>query len=99
MRRESLELRPPGHPHRDISLNNLASALGDRYDLSGSLEDLEEMLQVHREALELCPPGHPLRDSSLTALANALSKQYDRSGSSADLSPMPSASDTIVQAL
>jgi hypothetical protein len=70
--RESLELRPPGHTSRDISLINLASALLTQFEHIGGAGVLAEAVGLHHESLELCPPDHLNRSSSLSNLANAL---------------------------
>ncbi|KAJ3512641.1 hypothetical protein NMY22_g15273 [Coprinellus aureogranulatus] len=67
--RRALFLRPPGHPDRSQSLNNLASSLSE----TGSPEDLQESISLYRQALELRPPGHPDRSLSLHNLATSLS--------------------------
>jgi hypothetical protein len=67
--REALTLRPPGHPNRSKSLDNLAScSVHTRYKQLGRMEDLEEVITYHREALTLCPPGHPDRSVPSTTL-------------------------------
>ena len=46
LRTKALKRRPPGHPERATSLENLAWALGRRYGRSGSLDDLEACIQL-----------------------------------------------------
>ena len=76
---EALTLRPPGHPDRSMSLNNLANALLAHYKQSGSMEDLEEAITYHHEALTLCPPGHPGHCTSLNNLAIVYLTRYENS--------------------
>ncbi|KAJ2934087.1 hypothetical protein H1R20_g3007, partial [Candolleomyces eurysporus] len=85
LNREALELRPFPHSDRSLSLNNLSSALQDRYQLTRTVADLEEAISLQREALELLPPPHPERWSSLTNLGNALWHRYRRTRTVADL--------------
>jgi tetratricopeptide (TPR) repeat protein len=68
--RESLTLRPPGHPLRDQSLHALARALTTvKYgESSGSISVYEESAGLTREALQLRPEGHPQRRDSLVNL-------------------------------
>ncbi|KAH8111138.1 TPR-like protein [Phellopilus nigrolimitatus] len=70
--RGSLELRPPGHPHRYISLFYLANAI--------RIEDLEETNALCRDALDLLPPGCPLRVAFLRLLAIVVSTRFMRTG-------------------
>jgi CHAT domain-containing protein/tetratricopeptide (TPR) repeat protein len=83
--REALELCPPGHPMRSISLNSLAIHLGDRYDQLGATRDFEEAIVLDREALNLRPQGHPDREKSLNNLAHHLSSRYKELGAMEDL--------------
>ncbi|KAF8436265.1 hypothetical protein L210DRAFT_989995 [Boletus edulis BED1] len=57
--REALELHPPGHPERTISLTWLAIHFNDCYNQLGSIWDLEEAIVLDRDALDLHPHGHP----------------------------------------
>ena len=84
--REALELCPPGHPERHISLSLLGVHLGDRYHQLGSLTDLNEAIVLGREALVLRPPGHPARSMSLNNLATCLSTRFSQLGAIEDLS-------------
>ena len=83
--REALDLRPPGHPDRSMSLNNLAIRLSARYKQLGGVEDLDEAVVLDREALDLRPLGHPDRSSSLNNLAIDLSARYKQLGGLEDL--------------
>ena len=83
--REALSLRPPGHPHRCISLTNLVNAFSTRYKRLGIEEDLEKAITYGQEALTLCPPGHPNRFASLHNLACVVLTRYERSGNPMDL--------------
>ncbi len=74
--KESLALRPVGHPDRPTSLNNLASALQSRCDRLGGVADLDEAILYHTEALKLYPPTHPERLLTLSNLALALKTLY-----------------------
>ena len=49
--REALELCPPGHPQRAVSVAWLAIHLSDRFDQLGARRDLEEAIVFDREAL------------------------------------------------
>jgi len=53
LNREALSLRPPGHPGRQKSLNNLARALKARYDQYGNITDSEEAMHLDRVAHDL----------------------------------------------
>ncbi len=47
--RDTLNLHPPGHPHRPVSLNNISNALRSRHGLFHETGDLEEALSYSRE--------------------------------------------------
>jgi hypothetical protein len=83
LNRRALELCPPGHPNRAVSLNNLADALLSRFKQTGEAALLDEVIALHREALELRPLGHPLRDSSLSNLAVALHTRFKETAEAA----------------
>ncbi|KAI0037312.1 hypothetical protein FA95DRAFT_1529493, partial [Auriscalpium vulgare] len=78
LHREALNLRPPGHPDRSSSLNDLAGAVKTQFEQLGRMRDLEEAILLHREALHLTPPGHYGRLSSLNNLANAVMTQFEQ---------------------
>jgi CHAT domain-containing protein/tetratricopeptide (TPR) repeat protein len=83
--REALELCPPGHPKRTVSLTCLAIHLSDRYGQLGATGDLEEAIVLDREALDLRPQGHPDRSISLNNLAVDLCSRYKQLGAMQDL--------------
>ncbi|KAI9463831.1 hypothetical protein HD554DRAFT_2316040 [Boletus coccyginus] len=85
LERNTLELRPQGHPDRAHSLNNLASSLHSRFQQFGLLFDLDEALSLARNALELRPQGHPCRAISLCNLARYLHSRFRQLGSLSDL--------------
>ncbi|KAF8551131.1 hypothetical protein OG21DRAFT_1373699, partial [Imleria badia] len=49
--RTALELWPPGHPERSVSLAIPAIHHSDRYDQLGATCDLEEVIVLSREGL------------------------------------------------
>ncbi|KAG2142404.1 CHAT domain-containing protein [Suillus clintonianus] len=85
LRRNVLELCPPGHQHRPRSLLELAQAVEARFDQHGSIDDLEESIQLRREALSLCPEEHSSRDTYLNNLAFSLNSRFDHQGKFRDL--------------
>ena len=78
--REAWEETSPLDPNRSESLNDLASALSERFNKNGDLKDLEECIQCYREAVELFPAPHPSRSSFLHALAYCLATRFDKTG-------------------
>ncbi|KAF8132859.1 hypothetical protein EV363DRAFT_79282 [Boletus edulis] len=68
--RETIELRPEGHPNRSTSLNNVAADLSARYKRLGGAEDLDEAIALGREALDHLQKGQPDRPTSLDNLAS-----------------------------
>ena len=77
--RETLNLRPQGHPLRSGSLDGLANHLSTRYKQLGAMVDLDEAILLVREALYLRPQGHPHRSGSLDNLARYLRVRFTRS--------------------
>ncbi|KAG1718650.1 hypothetical protein EDB19DRAFT_1587377, partial [Suillus lakei] len=57
--RDTLTLRPPGHPDHPLYLYHLTEALCNRFEQSDSIVDIDESIQLHRQAISLCPEGHP----------------------------------------
>lgn len=82
---EALELCPPGHPKRFVSLTRLAVHLSDRYDRLGSILDLDTAIMLNREALDLRPTGHPDYTKSLNTLATHLFTRYCQLGDMVNL--------------
>ncbi|PPQ92057.1 hypothetical protein CVT25_007488, partial [Psilocybe cyanescens] len=78
-------LRPAPHPDRSISLDNLALALGTRFNQHGKQGDLDEAISLHRQAVELQPAPHPDRSMSLNNLAHAVQTQFNQRGERNDL--------------
>ena len=83
--RVALEICPPGHPMRSVSLIHLAIHLGNRYDQLGAKGDLDEAIVLEREVLSLRPQGHPNRLTPLNNLAVHLSARYEQLGAMEDL--------------
>jgi tetratricopeptide (TPR) repeat protein len=72
MYEQLLALRPPEHPQRRQTVNDLGDALW-RFCYHHSLDNRADCcIAMLREALHLCPPGHLLRDEALHGLARAL---------------------------
>ena len=68
--REALELCPPGHPKRSVSLVELSIHLSARYSQLGAMRDLDEAIVLGREDLGLWPQRDPERSLSLHNLAH-----------------------------
>ena len=83
--RKALELCPPGHPKRYISLAWLDIHLSDHYSQLGGMADLEEAILLGRETLALCIMGHPDRSMALNNLGVRLFTRYDQLGAMEDL--------------
>lgn len=64
-----------------IYLDNLASALGQRYQVTGDQRDLHEALAAHRRALRLTPPASADRAPRQSNYAAALMASAVRRGS------------------
>jgi tetratricopeptide (TPR) repeat protein len=70
--RQVLELRPPGHSLRILSLNNLSTCLRLRQEYSNDRQTMKEIFLLEMEALELTPPEHPLHATSAANSAQTL---------------------------
>jgi hypothetical protein len=81
LNREALTLRPPGHPSRAGTLNNLAAALKRTFEICGDFILLEEAVRMQREVLRLRPLGHPRRDIALSNLSATLMTSFEQQGS------------------
>jgi tetratricopeptide (TPR) repeat protein len=97
--RESLELRPPGHPWRDEALHHLASfiRLVKYKDASERRHQLAESISLGRDALELRPVGHPERYKSLISLALSLGQFYQFGADQQALEEMIAVQRQVVQ--
>ncbi|MET9735585.1 CHAT domain-containing tetratricopeptide repeat protein [Streptomyces sp. NPDC006458] len=73
------------HPERAVLLSNLASALRERGERSGSDEDLDVAVRHLERAVVLADSDLPGRASVVSNLSGALVQRFERRGSSADL--------------
>ncbi|KAG2148798.1 hypothetical protein DEU56DRAFT_978075 [Suillus clintonianus] len=80
-----LELCPLGQKYRPSALDKLSWALGTRFRQRGSIDDIDESIQLRREAVSLCPKGHSDRCIYLNNLAFSLESRFDHQGKSHDL--------------
>jgi tetratricopeptide (TPR) repeat protein len=76
---------PPDHPNRAIYLSDLSIALGDRFERTGQLTDLDRAIEVGEEAVAATPPNHPNRAIYLSDLSIALGDRFERTGQLTDL--------------
>ncbi|KAG1877227.1 CHAT domain-containing protein [Suillus subluteus] len=83
--REVLTLRPPGHPHRDTTLNNLGLALDTRYDKLHVIEDLNEAIDQYRESLLLMRLDDPERHLNLSNLSASLCSRFTQTQENKDI--------------
>ncbi|KAI9567421.1 hypothetical protein HD554DRAFT_2173191 [Boletus coccyginus] len=73
--REALQLCPPDHPKRSLSVTYLTLHLRDRCNQFRAASDFEEAIIL---ALNLFPEGHPDRSGFLNNLAVDLSTRYNQ---------------------
>ena len=73
--RSALDVCPPGHPGRALSLRSLASTLWDRYKRQYTMSDLEEAIMLCRAALEIYPLGYSGRVTTFSQLALCLEER------------------------
>ncbi|KAH8103699.1 CHAT domain-containing protein [Phellopilus nigrolimitatus] len=85
LHRDALELRPPGHPDRSVSLSNLVKAMRTRFEQTGRMEDLEKCIALYRGALDLHPLGHPHHSGFINNLAEAMRTHFEQTGRMEDL--------------
>ncbi|KAG1768562.1 hypothetical protein EDD22DRAFT_1001461, partial [Suillus occidentalis] len=75
--REAPTLRPPGHPRRNATLNNLASTLKTRHEkLHVSEKVLNEAIHWYRECLQLVRLDHLERHKALFNLSSVLCSRF-----------------------
>lgn len=82
---EELVARATAGPNRASLLCNLSCMLGARFEVSGSLQDLEEAIRRAEEGLPQTLPNHPDRARILTNLGSMLEKRGQRLGDPNDL--------------
>jgi tetratricopeptide (TPR) repeat protein len=76
---------PDTSAHITSHLNNLGIFLGERYERTGELADLEKAIRIARQAIDSTPGDHPDRAGSLNHLGIFLGEWYERTGDMADL--------------
>jgi hypothetical protein len=81
LNRESLALRPPGHPGRSRILGNLAEELHTRFQQAGREEDLDEAIDFLLESDNSMPPLHPLHAWCRGTLAAVYLQYHDHDSS------------------
>ncbi|KAF8124698.1 CHAT domain-containing protein [Boletus edulis] len=72
-------------PYRDSLLNNLATALKERFAQRRDKADLDTALMHYQSCLDLRPPSHPSRHSVLGNLADAMLLKFEVDGHLQDL--------------
>jgi tetratricopeptide (TPR) repeat protein len=82
--RESLRVDPDG-PGRPEKLTGLGTVLCERFQVTGSPDDLEAAVGTAREARESCPVDHPDRGPADVSLSSALTARFHHTGDRADL--------------
>ncbi|KDR67542.1 hypothetical protein GALMADRAFT_105794 [Galerina marginata CBS 339.88] len=79
---------PTGGENYSTTLNNLASALVDRFEVGYQetrQSDLEEAISLYRDVIDFQPPPHPFRSRSFNNLALALGSRFSFGGLGSDL--------------
>ncbi|KAG2136389.1 CHAT domain-containing protein [Suillus clintonianus] len=85
---ELLSLCPEGTYLRNIGVdptNKLLQSLWTHFQQWGSIDHLDECIQLGRVAISLCPEGHSGRDDYLNNLAFSLQSRFDHQGQFHDL--------------
>ncbi|KAG2131924.1 CHAT domain-containing protein [Suillus cothurnatus] len=80
-----VEICPLGHQLRHDALYWLAEVVEARFKQCGSIDDIDEAIQLHREAVSLCPEGHADYDTYLNNLALSLVSRFRHQGKPNDL--------------
>jgi CHAT domain-containing protein len=73
---------PSDHPLRADICKSLVHRLDQRFEETGSIALLDEVITLEREALALQPAGHPDRASACNNLAITLRRRYEMTGNS-----------------
>ncbi|KAK7021242.1 CHAT domain-containing protein [Favolaschia claudopus] len=77
--KEAVAAQSPSHPDRAASLEDLATALRIRSQLSdGNASDLEASLEHQKEAVALTAPDSPYRAQRLSNLALCVFRKYEK---------------------
>ena len=83
--KEAYQLTPEGHPNKFVASSKLGASLQFRFEMAGSLVDLNEAIAAHRKSLQLVRDDHPEKGSVLDNLGGALSRRAETTGSMDDL--------------
>ncbi|KAM0206201.1 hypothetical protein ACHAQI_008500 [Fusarium lateritium] len=83
--REAAASVPKDHPDLATYLNRLMAGLNKRHDRKGSVEDLEEGIQVGRHVVEITKDVYNGRAFAVSTLAVLLKKRFKIQGSLTDL--------------
>lgn len=94
----SVALTAVEHLDRPARLANLASALLDRYERIGRVEDLQEAAEQQRLAAELLGPSDARLGQLTNNLANTLRAIHQRTGTYADLLALRAVLDDLISA-
>ena len=81
----SLSRRPPDHPRRCDTLNNLGGLLSFRFEETGNRDDMDEAIAHYREAQRLIPVGHPLEFGLSYNIGAMLHQRFKYTGERKDL--------------
>ncbi|KAI1359679.1 CHAT domain-containing protein [Xylaria arbuscula] len=73
MTEKALEISP-----RTSALSNFATILGARFEQSGSINDLNRIVDALKKLVNGTPQDHPKRNERLSTLGKRLGEQYDR---------------------
>ncbi|KAG2122344.1 CHAT domain-containing protein [Suillus clintonianus] len=81
---------------RPRSLHNLSQSLFTRFEHQGSIDDIDECIQLGREVVSLCPEGHPWHNDYLNNLALSLVCRFEHQRESSDLNEAISSYEKVV---
>ncbi|KAG1722815.1 CHAT domain-containing protein [Suillus lakei] len=96
LRRVVLKLCPLGHQHRPEALDMLLQSLLARFQQQGSIDDVDESIQLGREAVYLSE-GHSRRDIYLSDLAFSLQSRFNHQGKPDDLNEAISTHEEVLR--
>jgi len=68
----------PGDPGRAVVLNSLGFLLATRHQESGSVDDLQESIDLAKQAVEATPVGYPDRAEFLASMGRRIGYQFSR---------------------
>ncbi|KAK8002403.1 hypothetical protein PG989_002122 [Apiospora arundinis] len=95
----ALEGIPLAHPSRAMRLNNLGFFLGEKFNNTGVIADLENAIKTAEEAVLCAPSGHPNMPEFLNNFALRLAERWKTTGAASDLQKAIEIAEMVVEGI